>query len=134
MTNVSGQGRPVAVPGESLRLAGVIRVDFLRRSGNDAVLRFRWNDRLAPRPPAVTQPGGFTPTGSTVRVRWEEPFERGSGVATYRVSLDGGPMQSVRERELVFTGLSTGAHFVSVSAVDRAGNRGLAAVQRFEVR
>jgi gametolysin peptidase M11 len=134
MTNASGRGRPMAVPGESLRLAGVIRVDFLRRRGNDAVLRFRWNDRLAPRPPDVTQPSGFTPTGSTVRVRWELPFERGSGVATYRVSLDGGPVQSVRDREFVLTGLSTGAHFVSVFAVDRAGNRGLATIQRFEVR
>jgi hypothetical protein len=112
----------------------VLRVDFLRRRGNDAVLRFRWNDRVAPRPPEITQPSGFSPTGSTVRVRWDVPVERGSGVASYRVSLDGGAAQTVRERELVLSGLSAGAHFVSVSAVDRAGNRGLATIRRFEVR
>jgi len=134
ITNVSGRGRPVAVAGESLRVAGVLRVDFLRRRGNDAVLRFRWNDRVAPRAPEITQPTGFSPTGSTVRVRWDVPVERGSGVASYRVSLDGGAAQTVRERELVLSGLSTGAHFVSVSAVDRAGNRGLATIRRFEVR
>jgi Gametolysin peptidase M11 len=134
ITNASGRGRPVAVPGESLRLAGVLRVDFLRRNGNDAVLRFRWNDRLAPRTPDITQPSGFAATGSTVRVRWEVPFERGSGVVSYRVALDGGAAQTVRDRELVLSGLSAGAHFVSVSAVDRAGNRGLATIRRFEVR
>jgi Gametolysin peptidase M11 len=134
ITNASARGRPVATAGESLRLAGVLRVDFLRRRGNEAVLRFRWTDRIAPRTPDVTQPSGFSPTGSTVRVRWEEPFERGSGVASYRVSLDGGVAQTVRDRELVLSGLSAGAHFVSVSAVDRAGNRGLATIRRFEVR
>jgi hypothetical protein len=134
ITNATGRGRPVAVAGESLRVSGVLRIDFLRRRGSDAVVRFRWNDRVAPRAPEVTQPTGFSPTSSTVRVRWDVPVERGSGVVSYRVSLDGGSSQTVREREIVLSGLSAGAHFVSISAVDRAGNRGLATIRRFEVR
>jgi hypothetical protein len=133
ITNGSGRGRPVAVPGETLRRPGVLTVQFVRQVGNDAVLRFRWSDRAAPRPPEVTQPSGFAPTGSVVRVRWELPFERGSGVASYRVSVDGSRAQVVRERELVLRELTAGPHFVSVSAVDRAGNRGLATIRRFEV-
>jgi hypothetical protein len=133
MTNPVGRGRPVAVPGETLRVGGVLTAKFVGRSGNDAVVRFRWADRVAPRPPDVLQPSGFAPVGSTVRVRWEAPFERGSGVASYRVSVDGGVAQTVREREVVLRDLAAGAHFVSVTAVDRAGNRGLATVRRFEV-
>jgi hypothetical protein len=133
ITNGTGRGRPPAVPGETLRLPGVLTVRFVRREADDAVLRFRWNDRVAPRPPEVTQPSGFAPTSAAVRVRWDVPFERGSGVASYRISVDGGRVQVVRERELVLRDLAAGAHFVSVSAVDRAGNRGLATIRRFEV-
>jgi hypothetical protein len=133
ITNGTGRGRPPAVPGETLRLPGVLTVRFVRRQGDDAVLRFQWNDRVAPRPPEVTQPSGFAPMGSVVRVRWDHPFERGSGVSSYRVSIDGARAQVVRERELVLRDLAAGAHFVSVSAVDRAGNRGLATIRRFEV-
>jgi hypothetical protein len=134
LLNPTGRGRPAAVRGETLRVRGVLTAKFESRIGGDAVVRFRWADSMAPRPPDVIQPSGFAPLAPTVRVRWELPFERGSGVASYHVSVDGGPVRVVRERELVLDGLASGAHFVSVSAVDRAGNRGLSTVRRFEVR
>lgn len=133
MTSPSGRGRPTAVAGEQIRVDGVFGVRFVRRSGSAAVLQFRWMDRTAPRPPEIVTPRDFGAVGSTVRVRWEAPFERGSGVASYSVALDGGKPTVVKAQEHVFSGLSAGAHFVSVWAVDRAGNRGLAAVRRFDV-
>jgi hypothetical protein len=133
MTNPTGRGRPVATRGETLRLPNVLNVAFVGRSGDDAIVRFRWTDRVAPRPPDILQPSGFSSTSSTVRVRWEAPFERGSGVVSYRVTVDGGRAQVVRDREFFLRDLAAGAHFVSVSAIDRAGNRGLATIKRFEV-
>lgn len=133
MTSPSGRGRPTAVLGEDVRVDGVFAVRFLRRAGGAATLRFRWTDRTAPRPPTILSPRESGPVATTVRVRWESPVERGSGVASYAVTLDGGKATAVRGQEHVLTGLAQGPHFVSVWAVDRAGNRGLAAVRRFEV-
>lgn len=133
MTSPSGRGRPTAIVGEDVHVDGVFAVRFVRRSGAGALLRFRWTDRTAPRPPEIVTPRDFGSVGSTVRVRWEAPYERGSGVASYSVTLDGGKPTFVKGQEHSFSGLSAGAHFVSVWAVDRAGNRGLAAVRRFDV-
>jgi hypothetical protein len=129
----SGRGRPTVTVGEDVRVPGVFAARFVKRAGADAVLRFRWTDGTAPRPPEIVSPRDFGAVGSTVRVRWEVPFERGSGVVSYRVVVDGGKPTVVKTEELLLTGLSSGAHFVSVWAVDRAGNRGLAAVRRFDV-
>jgi len=127
--------RPVVTVGETIRVPGVFTARFRARNGSDdATLDVRWADRVEPQAPHVLQPTAFRATGPTVRVRWEAPFERGSGVASYRVSLDGGKAQVVRERELLLRDVAAGVHFVSISAVDRAGNRGLASVQRFEVQ
>jgi len=133
MTSPSGRGRPAAIAGEDVRVAGVFAARFVKRVGSDAVLNFRWTDRTAPRTPDIVSPREFGSVGSTVRVRWEPAFERGSGVVSYGVTLDGGNAVVVKDEEHVFNGLAAGTHFVSVWAVDRAGNRGLAAVRRFDV-
>jgi hypothetical protein len=129
----SGRGRPTVTLGEEVRVPDVFSARFVKQAGADAVLRFRWTDTTAPRPPEIVSPREFGALGSTVRVRWEAPFERGSGVASYRVVVDGGKPTVVKHEERLLTGLSSGAHFVSVWAVDRAGNRGLAAVRRLDV-
>jgi hypothetical protein len=116
-----------------VRVSGVFTTRFLRGTGATAVLRFRWADRTSPRPPHIVSPRDDVVVGSTVRVRWEAPFERGSGIASYSVTLDGGKPVVARGQEHTFSGLSAGTHFVSVWAVDRAGNRGLADVHRFDV-
>jgi hypothetical protein len=133
MTSPSGRNRPTALVGENVRIPGVFDVRVVRRTEATALLRFRWTDRTSPRPPEILGPRDTGAVGSNVRVRWEEPVERGSGVASYSVTLDGGKATVVKGRELVLNGLAAGPHFVSVWAVDRAGNRGLAAVRRFEV-
>lgn len=133
INSASGRGRPTAIVGESVRVDGVFAARFEKRAGSDAVLRFRWTDGTAPRPPEIVTPRGFGTVGSSVRVRWEEPFERGSGVLSYRVSVDGAKATVLKDRELLLNGLAPGAHFVSVWATDRAGNRGLASVRRFDV-
>ena len=133
MTNPSGRGRPAAAAGEIVRVTGVFTARFLRRTDATAVLRFRWADRTSPRPPDIVSPRDDAAVGSTVRVRWDAPFERGSGIASYSVTLDGGKPVVIKGQEHTFSGLSAGPHFVSVWAVDRAGNRGLADVRRFDV-
>lgn len=133
MTRPSARGRPTVIAGEDAVVRGVFAVRFVRREAGSAVLRFRWTDKIAPRAPEIVTPRDFGPVGSTVRVRWEVPFERGSGVVSYSVALDGGKPVVVKGNEHVLNGLANGPHFVSVWAIDRAGNRGLAAVRRFEV-
>jgi hypothetical protein len=67
---------------------------------------------------------------------WDDPVENGSGVVSFRVSLDKGPQLVVPhdpEGSNAFSleGLRAGSHMVKIVAVDRAGNRGRPATIRF---
>jgi hypothetical protein len=77
-----------------------------------------------------------------VIVRWRPAPDPGSGLAAHEIVLDGRRARSVpavrslgtlvvsTEPELDLGRLAPGVHRVTVRAVDRAGNRGAAAVRR----
>jgi hypothetical protein len=72
-------------------------------------------------------------------VTWQDSLERGSGIAEYRISIDGAPAVSITQsiypelNAARVADLPRGAHTITVVAIDRAGNRSRPAVRRFVV-
>jgi Gametolysin peptidase M11 len=134
-----GAGRPALYAGETFRVAGAFELQVGGLLGDRAELRFAWTDATPPSAPRVLSPGRRVGRAGPLEVTWQEPVERGSGVAHYEVKLDGraplrvqaGFAQSPIAR---FRKPRPGRHTVSVTAVDRAGNRGRAARRAFVVR
>jgi hypothetical protein len=93
----------------------------------------------APSAPRLLDPARRIGRAGPLEVTWQEPVERGSGVAYYQVRLDGrapvrvqagfaqSPIARLRKPR-------PGRHTISVTAVDRAGNRSRTATRRFVVR
>ena len=113
----------------------IFRVVVERHSAEEAALRFEWLDRVAPtRPRLVVR----APGRGRVHLTWDSSVERGSGVDTYSVLLDGRVVRTLTQ-QLPFSGwsaslhLSRGVHRIAVLATDRAGNRGRAATARVRV-
>ena len=131
-----GRRSPAMRAGDRYSERGSFRVLVLRGSGSSFRLRFSWADTTAPAPPSIARP---EPRPGGITMTWRNALERGSGVARYIVSLDGRAPVSIRERaypdrnSIRFEALTTGAHTVTIVAVDRAGNRGKPAVRRFTV-
>ncbi len=122
--------------GESFVQPGVFRVLVERHAPESAALRFEWLDRVAPSRPRLHAQA--TRRGR-VRLSWDPPLERGSGVQTYTVVADGRMVRSFNAELLyLHTGttirLSRGAHRVGMFATDRAGNRGQVASVRLRVK
>jgi hypothetical protein len=78
---------------------------------------FRWLDRTRPTKP------GLHALDATV-LWWTRSKDIGSGVATYRVTLDGKLLATTTAPSVTLPQLH-GAHRLAVVAVDRAGNRSL---------
>ncbi|MGH3103163.1 MAG: hypothetical protein ACRDN6_03590, partial [Gaiellaceae bacterium] len=134
----AGTGRPALLPGESFVETGAFRITVFERAAGSAGLRFAWTDATAPRAPRIFEPESRVPRGGTLPVEWHESRERGSGVAFYEVSLDGRrpvrvPVDFRVSATASFRTPAPGPHRVSVTAVDRAGNRSASAVRRFTV-
>ena len=111
----------VAVP-------GVLRI---RRSGSE--LGLEWIDRGRPTKPrmfAVPKPT----RGNTTVVVWHPATDAGSGVAGYRVRLDGRLVATTEQTVATLPPLRRGRHVLSVAAIDRAGNVGLPSRARLVVR
>jgi hypothetical protein len=97
-----------------------------------------WVDRTPPAAFAVSAPGA----GATVRVRrptvtWSAPTDAHSGLALYRVLVDGRldrVVSSSGNATRIARLLPRGSHTVRVVAVDRAGNARATAIVRFTVR
>jgi hypothetical protein len=72
-------------------------------------------------------------------VTWQDSFERGSGIAEYRISVDHAPAVSITQsiypelNAAPIADLARGAHTVTIVAIDRAGNRSRPAIRRFVV-
>jgi hypothetical protein len=72
-------------------------------------------------------------------VTWQDSLERGSGIAEYRISIDGAPAVSITQsiypelNAARIADLRRGAHTLTIVAIDRAGNRSRPAVRRFVV-
>ena len=134
--NPAGGVRYAFQAGESFVRRGVFAVSVESHEPERALLRFRWLDRTAPKRPAVR--ARATDRGR-VRVTWDSARERGSGVKSYEVLLDGRAVQIVDaapalNRWQVRIRAPRGAHRVGVAATDRAGNRGRVASATVRVR
>jgi hypothetical protein len=77
--------------------------------------RFTWLDRKHPSQPHLHA------LDQTV-LWWTRSIDRGSGVATYRVVLDGRAFATTSQTRVTLPDLH-GTHRLAVTAIDRAGNR-----------
>jgi hypothetical protein len=134
LANPRGGGRFAYAAGESFVQSGVFRMVVERHAPESAALRLEWLDRVAPTRPRLSARGGR----GRVRLTWESSVERGSGVDTYTVLVDGRARRTLRQ-QFPFSGwratlaLSPGRHRIVVYATDRAGNRGPGASARVRV-
>jgi hypothetical protein len=136
LPNPAGGARFAYQPGESFVRRGIFAVGVETHAPDRARLRFRWLDKVAPRRPRVH---ARAIRRGRVRVAWDSARERGSGVRSYEVRLDGRAVQIVDagqalNRWQVTIRAGRGVHRVAVAATDRAGNRGRAASARVRVR
>ena len=132
LPNPNGMRRFAYAAGEAFVDRGVFRVAVERHDETSAALRFEWLDRVRPTRPVITSKrvrGGIT------TVEWLAATDRGSGVASYTLSVDGrlrAQLGRLAWRSRV--ALAPGAHRISLVATDRAGNRGAAGTARVVVR
>jgi hypothetical protein len=135
LPNPRGGARYSYAPGESFVLPRLFKVTVERHAREHAALRFEWLDRTAPGRPRLRGRAGR----GRVRLTWEAARERGSGVESYTILVDGRAVRTVR-REIPLLSwqasfrVSPGRHRVGVFATDRAGNRGPPAFVRVRVR
>jgi hypothetical protein len=72
-------------------------------------------------------------------VTWHDAAERGSGIAEYRISIDGAPAVSVTQsiypelNAARIADLPRGGHTITIVAIGRAGNRSRPTIRRFVV-
>ena len=83
--------------------------------------QFKWLDRKRPSMPRAR-------ALDHAWLSWARSSDAGSGVAAYRVSLDGKLLATTTALGTALPALSHGGHRVAVVAVDRAGNRSLPGV------
>ena len=136
LQNPDGGARYAYQADESFVRRGAFAVDVEAHGPDRALLRFRWLDKVAPLRPRLR---ARAPRTGRVRITWEAPRERGSGVRNYEIRLDGNAVQVVDAGPALFRWELTiraprGLHRVAVVATDRAGNRGRAASARVRVR
>jgi hypothetical protein len=78
--------------------------------------QFKWLDRKRPSMPRAR-------ALDHAWLSWARSSDAGSGVAVYRVSLDGKLLATTTETGTALPALAHGGHRATVVAVDRAGNR-----------
>jgi hypothetical protein len=98
-------------------LRGVFRVSAASPGDRETQLTFAWADRTPPTTPTLRVSSGRSPV-----VRWGASFDTGSGLAGYRVVLDGRTVARTTNRRAVLGPLASGRHRIAVVAFDRAGN------------
>ena len=136
LPNPQGRARFAYAGGESFVRPGVFRVTVERHAHESATLRFAWLDRTAPGRPGLDM---RAMRRGRVRLTWDPATERGSGVLTYSIVVDG-RVQRVLDGQVPYLNssavlrLTRGAHRVGVFATDRAGNRGRTAIARLVIR
>jgi hypothetical protein len=136
LPNPAGGARFAYQAGETFVRRGIFAVGVESHAPDRARLRFRWLDRVAPLRPRLR---ARAVRKGRVRLTWYPARERGSGVRSYEVRLDGRAVQVVDVGETLYLWRLTipaprGVHRVAVVATDRAGNRGRAASARVRVR
>lgn len=134
--NPAGGARYAYQAGESFVRRGIFAVDVEAHARDRALLRFRWLDKVAPLRPRLR---ARAIRKGRIRLIWDSARERGSGVRSYEVRLDGKAVQIVDAAQALYRWQVTiraprGVHRVAVVATDRAGNRGRAASARARAR
>ena len=130
-----GRGRPSVQSGETLLVRGAFSIRVESAGVDTAELAFRWTDRTRPARPRILS---ARIRRGRLFVRWRRGLERGSGIASHEVFVDGrraGRVPAVRKvANLLITTddslaarVGRGRHSIRVVAVDRAGNRSRAA-------
>ncbi len=126
-----GRGRPTVQAGETFSVRGAFAVQVLATGPDSADLAFRWTDRVRPGRPAILK---TKPRRGRLSVRWRRGVERGSGIGSHEVLVDGRRVARiaavrtvasllVATDDRVTVRLTPGRHRIQVVAVDRAGNR-----------
>jgi hypothetical protein len=87
---------------------------------------FRWLDKARPTMPRVR-------ALDHAWLSWGRSSDAGSGVAGYRVSVDGKLLATTAATGTALPALRSGGHRVTVVAVDRAGNRSRPGVANLNV-
>jgi hypothetical protein len=129
------RSRPAVRAGEAFSVPGAFSVRVAAAGSDAAEVEFRWLDRTRPARPSRLR---LVRRGRKAVVLWRRGVERGSGVASHELYLDGkrvGRISAVRRIGDVIVAnddrftfaASRGRHRVAVVAVDRAGNRSRAA-------
>ena len=136
LPNPAGGARYAYQAGESFVRRGVFAVSVESHAPDRALLRFSWLDKVAPLRPRLR---ARAIRRGRVRLTWYSARERGSGVRSYELRLDGNAVQVVDagpalNQWQVTIRAPRGVHRVAVLATDRAGNRGRAASARVRVR
>jgi Gametolysin peptidase M11 len=128
LPNPAGRGPDALLPGDTFGEPGAFELTVTAHVGTHVDVRFRWTDATRPARPANA---AVSRAGRTLRVTWDASSDRGSGVARYDVALDGRRVTSVASDFRIplqaAVPAAPGRHVVTVAALDRAGNRGLAA-------
>ena len=135
LPNRAAGRRAAYVTGETFREPDVFSVLVERHTAESATLRFEWLDRTGPAAPRVRV---RTPQRRRVDLSWDRPRERGSGVRSYTVVVNGRSVRTLSGDPFfdryVTLRLRSGRHNIGVFATDRAGNRGALAPARVRVR
>jgi hypothetical protein len=135
LSNPAGGARFAYAPGETFVRPGIFRVTVERHALQSAALRFEWLDRVAPGRPRLRA----RTTRGRIRLAWDAARDRGSGVDSYTVVIDGRAVRTYRLDIPLTTWTAAfraarGSHRVGVYATDRAGNRGRLASARIRIR
>jgi len=131
--NPTGSGSDAVRPGETFSERGAFSLTVLSHVGTSVTARFAWTDQTRPKAPRIT----IRIRGRAASVAWAKAAEAGSGVAQYDIRLDGRarpPVSAAGPRAVRFPSLGRGRHRVSITAIDRAGNRGTPATRAFRIR
>ena len=88
--------------------------------------QFRWLDRKRPTIPRARA------LDNTI-LSWARSADAGSGVAGYRITIDGKLFTTTTSLNAVLPFLSHGGHRLTVVALDRAGNRSRPAVVNLQI-
>ena len=108
--------------GESFRVGGVFSV----RYSSVGRIRFTWLDRTKPSAPRVSV--------HAAQLTWSSR-DAGSGISACTITVDGRTVgHGASNGTLTLSALKRGTHRVSVTCVDRAGNRSRATVTRLRRR
>ncbi|MBO3742499.1 Ig-like domain-containing protein [Actinoplanes flavus] len=91
-------------------------------------------DNAAPTAPVIEAPAAGQTVGATATPRWTAATDADSGVARYEIALDATRVATVNapatSAAVTLPPLPNGQHTLTVTAVDRVGNRGAAATVR----